>query len=133
MQQYIGLIHKDAESDFGVSFPDFPGLVTAGEDLDGARGMAEEALAFHIEGLVEDGEAIPEPSSLAEIMASAINRDGVAILVGVKTEAKKVVRVNVTLPADVLQRIDAFAEAHGYTRSGFLAKAAEKVMQQEAA
>ena len=133
MQQYIGLIHKDAESDFGVSFPDFPGLVTAGEDLDDARGMAEEALAFHIEGLVEDGEAIPEPSSLAEIMASAINRDGVAILVGVKTDAKKVVRVNVTLPADVLQRIDAFAEAHGYTRSGFLAKAAVKAMQQEAA
>ncbi|MGX5849879.1 type II toxin-antitoxin system HicB family antitoxin [Mesorhizobium sp. PL10] len=133
MQHYIGLIHKDAESDFGVSFPDFPGLVTAGQDLDDARGMAEEALAFHIEGLVEDGEAIPEPSSLAEIMASAINRDGVAILVEVKTETKKVVRVNVTLPADVLQRIDAFAEAHGYTRSGFLAKAAEKVMQQEAA
>ena len=129
MQQYIGLIHKDAESDFGVSFPDFPGLVTAGENLDDARGMAEEALAFHIEGLVEDGEAIPEPSSLSEIMASAINRDGVAILVGVKTDAKKVVRVNVTLPADVLQRIDAFAEAHGYTRSGFLAKAAEKAMQ----
>jgi predicted RNase H-like HicB family nuclease len=133
MKQYIGLIHKDAESDFGVSFPDFPGVVTAGEDLDDARGMAEEALAFHIEGLVEDGEAIPEPSSLAEIMASAANRDGVAILVGVKTEAKKVVRVNVTLPADVLQRIDAFAEAHGYTRSGFLAKAAEEAMRQAAA
>ncbi|CCV05946.1 conserved hypothetical protein [Mesorhizobium metallidurans STM 2683] len=133
MKQYIGLIHKDAESDFGVSFPDFPGVVTAGGDLDDARVMAEEALAFHIEGLVEDGEAIPEPSSLAEVMASATNRDGVAILVGVKTEAKKVVRVNITLPDDVLQRIDAFAEAHGYTRSGFLAKAAEKVMQQEAA
>ena len=133
VQQYIGLIHKDAESDFGVSFPDFPGLVTAGEDLDDARGMAEEALAFHIEGLVEDGEAIPEPSSLAEVMASAANRDGVAILVGVKTEAKKVVRVNITLQDDVLQRIDAFAEAHGYTRSGFLAKAAEEAMQQAAA
>ncbi|MFD2058801.1 type II toxin-antitoxin system HicB family antitoxin [Mesorhizobium calcicola] len=131
MKQYIGLIHKDAESDFGVSFPDFPGVVTAGKDLDDARVMAEEALAFHVEGLVGDGEAIPEPSSLAEVMASAVNRDGVAILVGVKTEVKKAVRVNVTLPDDVLQRIDAFAEAHGYTRSGFLAKAAEKAMQQQ--
>ena len=55
MKQYIGLIHKDAESDFGVSFPDFPGVVTAGKDLDDARAMAEEALAFHIDGLVEDG------------------------------------------------------------------------------
>ncbi|ESY71924.1 MULTISPECIES: type II toxin-antitoxin system HicB family antitoxin [unclassified Mesorhizobium] len=132
MKQYIGLIHKDGESDFGVSFPDFPGVITAGKDLDDARVMAEEALAFHVEGLVEDGEAIPEPSSLTEVMASSVNRDGVAILVGLKTEAKKAVRVNVTLPDDVLQRIDAFAEAHGYTRSGFLAKAAVKVMELEA-
>ena len=28
MRQYIALIHKDADSDFGVSFPDFPGCVT---------------------------------------------------------------------------------------------------------
>ncbi|MET3581212.1 putative RNase H-like HicB family nuclease [Mesorhizobium robiniae] len=133
MKQYIGLIHKDTDSDFGVSFPDFPGVVTAGTDLDDARAMAEEALAFHIEGLVEDGEAIPEPSSLEEVMANANNRDGVAILVAVKTGAKKVVRVNVTLPEDVLSRIDAFAEAHGYTRSGFIAKAAQRVMELEAA
>lgn len=97
MKQYIGLIHEDTDSDFGVSFPDFPGVVTAGTDLDDARAMAEEALAFHIEGLVEDGEAIPEPSSLEDVMADADNRDGVAILVAVKTEAKKAVRVNITL------------------------------------
>ncbi|MER8697071.1 type II toxin-antitoxin system HicB family antitoxin [Mesorhizobium opportunistum] len=133
MKQYIGLIHKDAGSDFGVSFPDFPGVITAGKDLDDARSMAEEALALHIEGLVEDGDAIPEPSNLEAVMADADNRDGVAILVAVKTEARKTVRINVTLPDDVLQRIDAFAEAHGYTRSGFLAKAAEKVMELEMA
>ncbi|WP_394889574.1 type II toxin-antitoxin system HicB family antitoxin [Mesorhizobium sp. AaZ16] len=131
MRQYIGLIHKDAESDFGVSFPDFPGVVTAGTSLDDARAMAEEALAFHIEGLVEDGEAIPEPSTLEAVMASAENRDGVAILVSVKTEAKKAVRVNVTLPEDVLDQIDSYAAAHGYTRSGFLANAAKRVMELE--
>ncbi|CAM5504261.1 hypothetical protein MAUB1S_08427 [Mycolicibacterium aubagnense] len=133
MKQYIGLIHKDAESDFGVSFPDFPGAVTAGKDLDDARAMAEEALAFHIEGLVDDGEAIPEPSSLEDVMADAANRDGVAILVAVKTQAAKAVRVNVTLPEDVLAEIDAYAAAHGYSRSGFIAKAAKKAMETEAA
>jgi predicted RNase H-like HicB family nuclease len=61
MRQYIALIHKDADSDFGVSFPDLPGCVTAGATLDEARDMAEEALALHIEGLEQDGEAIPEP------------------------------------------------------------------------
>ncbi|MHC1547749.1 type II toxin-antitoxin system HicB family antitoxin [Phyllobacterium sp. K27] len=133
MRQYIGLIHKEAESDYGVSFPDFPGVVTVGISLDDARSMAEEALSFHIDGLVEDGEAIPEPASLEEVMADANNRDGVAILVSVKTEAKKAVRVNVTLPEDVLQQIDSFAESHGFTRSGFLAKAAKQVMELEAA
>jgi predicted RNase H-like HicB family nuclease len=81
--QYIAVIHKDADSDYGVSFPDLPGVVTAGKDLDDARAMAEEALALHIEGLVEDGEAIPEASSLEAIMADPENRDGVAILVRV--------------------------------------------------
>ena len=57
MPHYVALIHKDADSDFGVSFPDFPGLATAGHTLDEARAMAEEALAFHVEGMVEDGDA----------------------------------------------------------------------------
>ncbi len=131
MSQYIGLIHKEADSDFGVSFPDFPGLITAGTTLDDARAMAEEALAFHIDGMIEDGDAIPEPSRLEDVMSDPENRDGVAILVTVKTEAKKAVRVNVTLPEDVLEQIDLFAEAHGFTRSGFLAQAAKDAIRRE--
>ena len=69
MRQFIALIHKDAGSDFGVSFPDLPGCVTAGATLDEARDMAAEALAFHLEGMAEDGDAIPEPSSLEVVMA----------------------------------------------------------------
>jgi predicted RNase H-like HicB family nuclease len=128
MRNYIGLIHKDADSDFGVSFPDFPGVITAGTTLDEARALAEEALTFHIEGLTEDGEAIPEPSALEEVMSDPDNRSGVAILVSVKSDQPKVVRVNVTLPGDVLEQIDKYAEAHGYTRSGLLAQAAKKLM-----
>jgi predicted RNase H-like HicB family nuclease len=133
MTNYIGLIHKEAESDFGVSFPDFPGLATAGKTLDDARAMAEEALALHIEGMAADGEAIPEPSGLEAIMADPENRDGVAVLVTVKTEPARAVRVNVTIPADVLEHADRFAEAHGFTRSGFLTQAAKRWLDQEAA
>ncbi len=131
MRQYIGLIHKDPDSDYGVSFPDFPGVATAGRTLDEARAMAEEALAFHIEGLVTDNEAIPEPSTLERIMADAANREGVAILVAAKTPAAKAVRVNVTFPKDVLEQIDRYAEAHGVTRSGFLMQAAKRVISRE--
>jgi predicted RNase H-like HicB family nuclease len=124
MQNYIGLIHKDADSDFGVSFPDFPGVVTAGTDLDDARRMAEEALVLHVEGMIEDGEAIPEPSSLEAIMSDPENKAAVAVLIPLKSAAKKAVRLNITLPEDVLREIDTYAEAHGLTRSGFLAQAA---------
>ena len=65
MRHYIGLIHKDADSDYGVSFPDLPGCITAGATLDEARAMAEEALKIHLEGMVEDGDPVPEPSTLA--------------------------------------------------------------------
>jgi predicted RNase H-like HicB family nuclease len=68
MTDYIALLHKDKGSDYGVSFPDFPGCITAGKTLEEARRMAAEALAFHIEGLIEDGEAIPGPSTLDAIM-----------------------------------------------------------------
>jgi predicted RNase H-like HicB family nuclease len=132
MGNYIGLIHKDADSDFGVSFPDFPGVITAGTTLDDARAMAEEALALHIEGMVEDGEAIPEPSALEEVMSDPDNRSGVAVLISVKNAQPKAVRVNVTLPGDVLEQIDKYAEAHGYTRSGLLTQAAKKLMSEAA-
>lgn len=133
MRHYFGLIHKDTDSDFGVSFPDFPGVVTAGASLDEARLLAEEALAFHVDGLIEDGEAIPEPSSLEEVMVDKDNRSGVAILITLRAETAKVVRVNVTIPEDVLGEIDRYAERHGYSRSGFLTAAAKQAMRTEAA
>jgi predicted RNase H-like HicB family nuclease len=129
MRNYIALIHKDADSDYGVSFPDLPGVITAGSTVDEARDMAAEALALHLEGLAEDGEALPEPSSLEDIMANRENKDAVAVLIQTPaTAAVKTVRVNVTLPSDVLEQIDQRAQAEGFTRSGFLAQAARKAM-----
>ena len=83
-------------SDYGVSFPDLPGVITAGSNLDEARTMATEALAFHLEGLAEDSEAVPEPSSLKEIMAIAENLDSVAVLIEAPVAEVKSVRVNMT-------------------------------------
>ena len=68
MRQYIALIHKDPDSDYGISFPDLPGVVSAGKTLDEAREMGAEALELHLEGMAADGDTTPEPSSLEEIM-----------------------------------------------------------------
>jgi predicted RNase H-like HicB family nuclease len=128
MRHYIALIHKDTDSDYGVSFPDLPGVISAGSNLDEARKMATEALAFHLEGMAHDGEAVPEPSSLEEVMAIAANKDGVAVLIEAPAAEVKSVRINITMPADVLDQIDKYAEREGFTRSGFLAQAAKKAM-----
>lgn len=128
MTNYIALIHKDADSEFGVSFPDLPGCISVGASLEEARANAEEALALHVEGMAEDGEPIPAPSSLDAVMADPIHRDGAVIVVPLKVAAPKAVRVNITLPETTLRDIDAYAEAHGYTRSGLLARAARQMI-----
>jgi predicted RNase H-like HicB family nuclease len=128
MRQYIALIHKEPDSDYGVSFPDLPGVISAGRTLDEAREMAVEALAFHLEGMAADKIAAPDPSSLEDIMADTQNRDGVAILVDAPAPVAKSVRVNVTLPSDLLAEIDSRAERDGFTRSGYLAQAAKKAL-----
>jgi predicted RNase H-like HicB family nuclease len=128
--QYIGLIHKDASSEYGVSFPDFPGCVTAGATLEEARIMAQEALSLHIDGLMEDGETLPAASSLDEILADPDNAGSIAVLAIAPARSSKVVRVNITMPEDTLAKIDAFAREHGLTRSGLLTRAAQRVMEE---
>jgi len=68
MKHYIALIHKDRDGCYGVSFPDIPGVITAGDTLDEALSDATEALAFAAEGWTEDtGEAFPRPRTLEEL------------------------------------------------------------------
>jgi predicted RNase H-like HicB family nuclease len=64
MRVYRGLIHKDDDSDYGLSFVEFPGCVSACENLAECGRAATEALELHIQGMVEDGDAIPEPIDL---------------------------------------------------------------------
>ncbi len=61
---YPAVIFKEKTSDYGVSFPDFPGCITAGDTVEEAYEMAKEALEFHIEGMLENNENIPESSAL---------------------------------------------------------------------
>jgi predicted RNase H-like HicB family nuclease len=132
MRHYIALIHKDPKGDFGVSFPDFPGCMTAGSTLEEAASMAAEALAGHVALMVEEGLEVPEPTPLDAIRKSRENRSGVPVLVPEPpTKIGKAMRVNVTMPSDVLESIDQFADAHGFNRSGFLVHAAKKAMETE--
>jgi predicted RNase H-like HicB family nuclease len=121
---YIAIIHKDAKSDYGVSFPDFPGCITAGRSLEEAKNMAVEALGGHVEEMLAAGEAIPAPSSLDTVMANPDFRGGVAVLVGVNRARSCTVRVNITLDEADLRQIDRLARLQGLSRSAFLVRQA---------
>lgn len=80
---YVALLCKEADSDFGVEFPDFPGCITAGTTLEDARRMAAEALLLHVEGMMEDGDPIPEPSRLDEASIDLCRPDTTMVFVNI--------------------------------------------------
>jgi predicted RNase H-like HicB family nuclease len=63
IKKYIAVI----DNNFGVVFPDFDGCVSVGKDLNDAINMAQEALEFHVKGMREDGEELPEPKTLEQV------------------------------------------------------------------
>lgn len=64
MSYYIALIHKDPDSDYGVSFPDVPGVVTGGKTIDEAMQLAVEVLEFAAE---DWPGGFPQPRSIDDL------------------------------------------------------------------
>ena len=64
---YVAFLHDDDDPGFGISFPDFPGCVSDGDTVDDTLRRGAEALSFHVEGMMADGEPIPRPRSLQDI------------------------------------------------------------------
>jgi len=123
---YTAVVHKDSDSDFGVSFPDFPGCITAGATQSEALVMAKEALALQIEGLIEDKLPIPAPTSVDDVQ-SALARDDSTIAYVTLVEAAlpgPAKRVNITIEEATLDEIDTAAASMGLSRSAFLTNAA---------
>ena len=121
--EYIAYLHKDRKSDYGVSFADFPGCVTAGKTLDEAQRMAAEALRLHIEGMIEDGDSIPEASTLDALANDPAMRGAVAFLVNVDV-GEKAVRFNITARRSQLAEIDRRAKKEGMTRLAYIVASA---------
>ena len=123
--EYIAYLHKDRNSDYGVSFPDFPGCITAGSTLEEAHKMAAEALALHVAGMREDGEAIPEPSTLDDLHGDPAMKGSVAFLTELR-EPERTVRINITARQSQIAEIDRRARAKGLTRSSYIVQSALK-------
>lgn len=127
MARIVMLIHGEPGI-YGASFPDFPGATTGADDLDALYRKAAEMLAFHVGGLVEDGEPLSGLRSLDQLRADPVfvsDSEGAMIALLDVDLPGKAIRVNISVEESLLKRIDRAAEAVGETRSGFLAQAAK--------
>lgn len=129
----IAILPGDEQHAWGVEVPDIPGCFSAGDDLDDAMAMAREAIEGHLEILAEAGERIPEAS---RVTLHAANPEYAGctwalIDIDVSKYMGKAEKLNITLPAYLLTRIDLYVKSHPEqkSRSGFLAEAALKVLQ----
>ncbi|MDI6769274.1 MAG: type II toxin-antitoxin system HicB family antitoxin [Anaerolineales bacterium] len=124
--RYPVVIHKDPNSDYGVTVPDLPGCFSAAETMDKALEEVVEAIECHLEGMLLDGEPIPAPKTMEYHQNNPDYAEGIWALVAVDLAkvSGKTRRVNITLPERVLNVMDKYAAEHGETRSGLIAEAA---------
>jgi predicted RNase H-like HicB family nuclease len=125
--RYPVVIHKDSDSDYGVTVPDLPGCFSAGDSIEEAIACVAEAIECHVEGLLIDEEDVPVPLPVETHKAKSDFADAFAWMfvdVDLSKISGKTKRINVTIPERILSRIDAYAKSHNETRSGLIATAA---------
>ncbi len=131
MKFIIAIEPGTASTAFGVVVPDLPGCFSAGDTLDKAVDNAREAIDLWCETVIEDGGDVPVARTLAEHQADPEFSGWIWALLEVPVERYfgPAEKLNITLPRLLLAKIDAYARAHGETRSGFLAEAARMAMR----
>jgi predicted RNase H-like HicB family nuclease len=130
MNYYIGIIDGKPGA-FGVRIPDCPGAFGAGKTLEDAVANAIVGLAAWAEGALKDGDILPAPRDILEIVESGddapdVMAGEVIAMVPLLLDAGRTVKANVTFDAGLLEAIDSEAQRRGLTRSAFLASAARE-------
>ncbi|WP_339862671.1 type II toxin-antitoxin system HicB family antitoxin [Thalassospira alkalitolerans] len=127
-QTYWAIVYQDdQDAGYGAMFPDFPGCVTVGDDMTDLMKMADEALTLHIDGMHEDGDAIPAPTAFealpdnAEPDATEVGRIPVTVAVPGKKR-----RMNLTLDGNLVDQIESKYGKRAV--SGFLENAARRAL-----
>ena len=131
--QFALAVHEEAGK-FGVTVPDLPGCFAAGESLEDAIEDALGAIDAHVEVLIEDGAGLPQVRPMKERLHDPDLAGALWVLVDVPVEQYfgPAEKINITVPAMTLKRIDAYAAQRGESRSRFLVEAAEQVMRRVA-
>ena len=89
--QFPIVLHKDKNSDYGVTMPDLPGCFSAGSSVDEALAMAKEAIELYLEQTIEDGKPVPLPGHIEKHQRNSDYRGGVWAFVSVDQSTLRVV------------------------------------------
>jgi predicted RNase H-like HicB family nuclease len=128
-------IHKDPGSSYGVSVPDFLGCHSGGDTIEHALASTLEAIAGWIETSIEAGDVVKfEPTPIDVLRADPNYEGAIWALVDIDPAEFDPTpeQIEISLPRFVLAQIDAFAETHRETRSGFLVRAALNAINADA-
>ncbi len=62
MKLTYAVVFEQMPSNYSAYAPDVPGCISTGDTWDEMLAMIREALTFHIEAMIEDGDPVPEPT-----------------------------------------------------------------------
>jgi predicted RNase H-like HicB family nuclease len=116
---------------FGVVVPDLPGCFSAGDTVEDAFDNVREAIDAHCQLLAEEGKDLPTPKLMSEWQADKEYKGWTWGIVEVSIERYfgPAEKINITVPALVLKRIDEYVGKLGESRSGFLVRAAQEAIR----
>ncbi len=130
MKIFYGLVHKDKESAFGITFPDAPGCFSAADEEADLLTNAQEALSLYVEG-----EAVPRTRTIAELLRDKdVAREiagGAFVLAVPLIESRRKARFNLMLDEDLVASVDRIAKVSGVSRSEFVAQAVQSQLSSE--
>lgn len=135
--RYVAMIHPpEGPSLWGVTFPDLPGCTSSGRSFEEASANAQEALSGHLAAMQADGDPLPRPRLLAEIMEDAETAEEAAGAFPVAVVAPDLpmegITVEVTMRESLLRELDRRAVSNGMTRSQMIETALKEKIGQRA-
>lgn len=120
----------DANHAHGVTIPDLPGCFSAADDWQDLPAQIQEAVELYFEGETIE---LPKPTPLETLAKDPRYQDGgiwMLVEIDISHIRPKVVEVNVSLPAALVNRIDAAAKNRHMSRSRFIEQAAKRALEQ---
>jgi predicted RNase H-like HicB family nuclease len=130
MKIFYGIVHKENDSAFGITFPDAPGCFSAADEESDLLTNAQEALSLFVEGAT-----VPETRAIADLLRDKTVAEEIAagafLLAVPLIESRRKSRFNLMLDEDLVASVDRVAKVSGVSRSEFVAQAVQSQLSSE--